>query len=99
LYNKLDDDFRSLEQRKKDVVLKEKNEMKEHDLKILKHYNLTKIKPLCFINYDFKDFKSSYFSVFAQDLLNNQIEVSSLTQENRSQIARISDEREYEVPQ
>lgn len=44
-------------------------------MKIQTHYCLEHIKPLCFVNYDFRDFKSSYFSVFAQDLLNGQVEV------------------------
>lgn len=57
--------------------MKEKSEMKEHDLKIRQHYNLEKIKPLCFMSLDFRDFQSSYFNVFAQDLLNNQIDVAT----------------------
>lgn len=69
-------DLLSLHNKKKNIIKIEKNRLKEQDLKIQKHYDLKKIKPLCFMTYDFRDFKSSYFNIFAQDLLNNQIEVS-----------------------
>jgi len=75
LYDKLNQDLRSLQKKKNGIITDEKSRMKDHDLKIRKHYDLEKIQPLCFMTYDFRDFKSSYFNVFAQDLLNNQIEV------------------------
>jgi hypothetical protein len=75
LYDKVTLDLLSLHNKKKTIIQSEKNRIKEQDLKIQKHYDLEKIKPLCFFTYDFRDFKSSYFNIFAQDLLNNQIEV------------------------
>ena len=75
MYEKVLIDLHELEKQKNKIIKKKKDEIKEFELKITKHYNLKQIKPILFLDYDFKDFQSSMFNVFTQELLNDQIEV------------------------
>ena len=78
MHQKVEENIKRMKADKKKIIQNNKDLIKQYSTKIHTHMNLNQIQPICFLNYDFQDFRSSFFNVFKQDIFNNELNVSKL---------------------